>query len=360
VNAPDWLGLTAELVSIPSVSHHEQQITDHIEARLRAVPWLEVHRIGMNVIARTNLGRPVRLILAGHTDTVPVNDNAAPRFEGDRLFGLGSADMKSGLAVFLRVLETVAEPAVDLTGVFYECEEVAAVHNGLPKIFASHPQLLEGDAAILGEPTNAVIEAGCQGTMRLVLTLGGARSHTARPWKGRNAIHRAAEVLERMEAFNAAGGRRPLIDGCEYRESIQAVKIEGGVAGNVVPDQVQVTINHRFAPDRTAAEAEAFVRELIGAEMLADQATLEVVDVAEGTPPSLGHPLLAALQRRVGLPPVAKLGWTDVAFFTKHGIPATNFGPGDPTIAHTKDEFVPLADLERAGSALLSLVQEGV
>jgi succinyl-diaminopimelate desuccinylase len=363
-NSVDWLEATARLVNIPSVSHEEGPLVDHIEQRLRAVPWLEVHRIGMNVIARTNFGRPQRLILAGHTDTVPVNQNAVariePRVDGDVLFGLGSADMKSGLAVFLHLLETIDEPAVDLTGVFYECEEVAAIHNGLPKIFASHPELLRGDAAILGEPTNARIEAGCQGTMRVLLTLGGARAHTARPWMGRNAIHRAAAVIASFETWTAAGGRQPVIDGCEYREAVQVVKIEGGVAGNVVPDRVVLTINHRFAPDRTPDEATAFLRSLIGESVLSDDALLEVVDLSNGTPPSLTHPLLDGLQRRIGLTPVAKLGWTDVAFFTANGIPATNFGPGDPTVAHTRDEFVPRADLDRAAAVLHDLIQTGV
>lgn len=355
----DLLKATAHLVNIASQSHEEQEITDHIEARLRAVSWLEVHRVGMNVIARTNFGRPMRLILAGHTDTVPANGNATAVIEGDTLHGLGSADMKSGLAVFLHILETVSEPAVDLTGVFYECEEVAAVHNGLPKVFASHPHLLAGDAAILGEPTNARIEAGCQGTMRAVLRLGGAHAHTARPWMGRNAIHRLALVLGRFDAFEAGGGRQPEIDGCVYREAVQAVKVDGGVAGNVVPDRVELTINHRFAPDRTPAEAETFLRSLIGDDVLGDDASLEVVDVANGTPPSLTHPLLAGLQSRIGLDPVAKLGWTDVAFFTANGIPATNFGPGDPTVAHTAGEFVPRADLERVAMVLLDLVMTG-
>jgi succinyl-diaminopimelate desuccinylase len=355
-NPVDLLRATSDLVAIPSESHHEDALADHIEARLRRAPWLEVHRIGKNVVARTNLGRASRLILAGHTDTVPANGNSTPRIVGNELHGLGSADMKGGLAVFLHILETVSEPSVDLTGVFYECEEVAAVHNGLPKIFASHPHLLAGDAAVLGEPTNARIEAGCQGTMRVVLRMGGTRSHTARPWKGRNAIHRLGLVLERINAFEAAGGRQPVIDGCQYREAVQAVKVEGGVAGNVVPDEVLLTINHRFAPDRDAAQAESFLRSLIGDDVLSDDASMDVIDVASGTPPSLTHPLLAGLQARIGLEPVAKLGWTDVAFFTANGIPATNFGPGDPTIAHTAGELVTRSDLDRALSVLTDLV----
>ena len=328
-------------------------MVDHLEARLRAVPWLRTERVGMNLVARTELGRAMRLILAGHTDTVPVNDNAEARIDGDVLHGLGSADMKGGLAVFMHLAETVPEPSVDLTFVFYECEEVAARFNGLTKLFDLRPDLLAGDAAILGEPTSALIEAGCQGTMRLELHLGGERAHTARPWMGRNAIHRMAEVLDVLSHY---GERRPVIDGCEYREAIQAVKVEGGVAGNVVPDAATLTINHRFAPDRTVAEAEAHVRALLGDALLGDDATLCVVDTAAGAMPSLTHPLLARLGELVGAPPKAKLGWTDVAFFAEHGIPAVNFGPGDPTIAHTRDELVHRHEIDSVAAVLRSLM----
>jgi succinyl-diaminopimelate desuccinylase len=351
--AVDLLAATAALVNIASESHREREIADHIEARLRAVPWLTVDRVGDNVVARTTLGRGQRLILAGHTDTVPANNNAQARIDGDVLHGLGSADMKGGLAVFLHLAETVSTPSVDVTYVFYVCEEVASVHNGLRDLFAQRRSLLDGDAAILGEPTNAIIEAGCQGTMRVRLTLGGKRSHSARPWIGRNAIHRVGPVLERL---HTATHREPVIDGCRYREAMQAVAIEGGVAGNVVPDRVTLTINHRFAPDLDRSGAEAQVRALIGDEILGDDATFEVVDVAEGAPPGLTHPLLARLRDLVGEAPIAKLGWTDVAFFAAHGIPAVNFGSGDPTIAHTAGEFVPRADIERVASVLLDLI----
>jgi succinyl-diaminopimelate desuccinylase len=350
----DLVEATQRLVAIPSVSHEEELITAHIEERLRAVSWLDVTRVGNSLVARTQLGRPSRLILAGHTDTVPVNGNAVPRREGNRLHGLGTADMKSGLAVFLYLAETMADPSCDLTFVFYECEEVASVHNGLRRLLAERPELLQGDAAILGEPTCALLEAGCQGSMRLRLTLGGARAHTARPWMGRNAVHRLAPVLAGLAGY---AERRPMIDGCEYREALSAVGVDGGVAGNVVPDRVVLTLNHRFAPDRNAVAAEEHVRGVLGAELLADDATLEVVDVAEGALPSLGHPLLARLAAEVGAPPRAKLGWTDVAFFAAHGVPAVNFGPGDPTIAHTAGEFVDGHEIDAVCSALVAVMR---
>jgi succinyl-diaminopimelate desuccinylase len=347
----DLLQVAAELVAIPSVSRAEAPLADHVETRLRACPWLEVHRVGDNVVARTELGRPLRLVLAGHLDTVPGNDNLEPRIEGDRLYGLGACDMKGGLAAYLHVATSVAEPAVDVTYVFYAGEEVAAEHNGLRMLFADRPEIVHGDCALIGEPTSARLEAGCQGTMRARVSYAGARAHTARPWMGRNAIHRLGTVLCTLSAYE---GRRPVIDGCEYREAIQAVAVEGGVAGNVVPDRAVLTVNHRFAPDRTPAEAEAHLRDVIG-----PCDGFEVVDVAIAARPDLTHPLLAALVERNGLDVVAKLGWTDVARFAEHGIPAANFGAGDASIAHTKDEFVLRSEIDTVARCLTDLLVNG-
>ena len=351
----DLLGLTAELVAIGSESHAEAAIVAHLAAELDAVPWLETERVGDNLVARTHLGRPARVLLAGHTDTVPANGNAQPRVEGDVLWGLGAADMKAGLAVMLELARTVAEPAVDVTYAFYAGEEVAAAHNGLGHLFRDRPDLLEADVALLGEPTDAAVEAGCQGTLRLEVTLGGIRAHTARPWMGRNAIHRLGRVLAAVEARPE---REPEIDGCRFREALQAVAVTGGVAGNVVPDRASVTLNHRFAPDRSPAEAEASVRALL-APFLEDGDQVEVVDVAGGALPSLDHPILRALVDRNGLIVRAKLGWTDVARFAAHGIPATNFGPGDPTIAHSADERVERGPIERCFAAVDGLLRAG-
>ena len=352
---PDLLELTAELVDIPSESHDERVITDHVERFLAAqAPWLELTRHGQNLVARTHLGRRHRLLIAGHTDTVPINANLPSRLEGDVLHGCGTSDMKSGLAVMLAVAAEVREPAVDLSFVFYEAEEVSAVHNGLGRLFRERPDLVAGDVALLGEPTDGVIEAGCQGTMRAEVTYAGARAHTARPWMGRNAIHRAADVLGRLAAYVE---RRPVLDGCEYREALQAVRIDGGVAGNVVPDRCVLVLNHRFAPDRTPEQAEAHVRAVVGA--LDEGDDFAVTDLANGAAPSLEHPLLAALIERNSLPVRAKLGWTDVARFAAHGIPAANFGPGDATLAHTRDERVERGPVERTFAALVDLVAHG-
>ncbi len=351
----DLLGLTAELVTIPSVSRDEGAIVDWLTAHLVEVPWLELTRVGDNLVARTTLGRPLRLILAGHTDTVAPNGNTEAVIDGDRLSGLGATDMKGGIAVMVELARTVADPSVDVTYVFYAREEVAAAESGLLELHQERPDLLVGDAVILGEPTSSVIEAGCQGTMRIRITLAGERAHTARPWIGRNAVHRAGPLLT---AIARAPERQPTIQGCTYHEALQVVRVEGGVANNVVPDHVEILLNHRFAPDRTPAEAEAHVQSVVEPWLEAGD-TFEVVDLAAAAAPGLDHPLLAALQGRHGLAVNAKLGWTDVARFSGLGLPAVNFGPGDATIAHTAGEFVTRSDLEAAFAALDDLLRQG-
>lgn len=347
----DLLARTAELVDIASPSLAEGPFADLVEGWLREVPWLIVDRHGDNVVARTDLGRDQRLVLAGHLDTVPANGNDVARLDGDTLWGLGSADMKGGLAVFLELARTVEAPTCDLTYVFYAAEEIAAEHSGLLQLFGERPELVAADAAILGEPTDGWIEAGCQGTARVRLTLTGTRAHTARPWKGRNAIHRLGPILEAIAAYEA---REPTIDGCTYREAVQAVFVEGGVAGNVVPDEAVLTVNLRIAPDRTVDEAVDAFRSLV-APWVVDGDGFEVVDRSEPAPPSLTHPLLAPLVV-AGTPVRAKLGWTDVARFAEHGIPAINFGPGDSSVAHTRDEHVTRDSIERVHAALHALL----
>ena len=356
MSSTDLLALTAELVDIPSESFNEAAIVSEIEARLCGVPWLDVERVGDNLVARTSLGRRHRLVLAGHTDTVPANGNAAARIDGDVLWGLGAADMKGGIAVLLDLASTVADPAVDVTYVFYAREEVAAAHSGLLELASARPDLLAGDAAILGEPTGGDVEAGCQGTMRLEVTVRGVRAHSARPWMGRNAIHRLGRVLALVESFPE---RRPVLDGCEFREALQAVAVSGGVAGNVVPDVASVTLNHRFAPDRTPSEAEGVVRALL-APVLEDGDDVTVVDCAAGAAPGLTNPLLASLLARHHLEVRAKLGWTDVARFAALGVPACNLGPGDATLAHTADERVTRRSLDRAHAVLGEVLRDGV
>lgn len=351
----DLLAVAAALVDVPSESHREAAIADLIEADLRRAAHLSVERVGDNVVARTRLGHNRRILLAGHTDTVPANGNAQARVEGDVLHGLGAADMKGGVAVMLTLARSVVAPAVDVSYVFYAREEVAAADNGLLELEAARPELLAADVAVLGEPTAAVVEAGCQGTMRVEVTLTGERAHTARAWMGRNAVHRLAEVLAAVCSYEP---RRPVVDGCEYREALQAVAVSGGVAGNVVPDRATLTLNHRFAPDRTPEQAEEHVRSLLSGVLEATD-TVELTDMAAAALPGLGDPLLAALVERSGSPVRAKLGWTDAAFFSARNVPASNFGPGDPRLAHTAGEHVHRDELVSVHSVLEGLLIDG-
>lgn len=345
--------LTCELVDIASESFAEQVLVERLESELRSLPHLTVTRVGDNVVARTDFGRARRLVLGGHTDTVPANDNFPGRVDADVLWGVGSADMKGGLALILMAARTFVDPPIDLTFVFYAREEVAAIHSGLAELFDRAPELLAGDAALLFEPTDGGVEAGCQGSIRVDVTLRGERAHIARAWMGRNAVHRAGELLVALDRYEP---RTPEILGCRFHEALLAVGINGGVSGNVVPDEVRVQVAHRFAPDRTAVEAEAHLRQFL-APFLEPNDVVEVVDVAIAAPPAVDHPLIATLISSNRLTVTAKLGWTDVARFAAHGIPAANFGPGDPTIAHTAGEHVTRESVERSWAALCTLIE---
>jgi succinyl-diaminopimelate desuccinylase len=341
--ASDPVELTAALVDVPSVSGDEARIADLVERSLKEQTALEVTRSGNTVLARTNLGRPTRVVLAGHLDTVPINDNMPSRLENGVLHGCGTVDMKGGDAVMLHLAATIQDPRHDLTFIFYDCEEVDAVRNGLGRIEREMPAWLNGDLAIVCEPSNGVIEAGCQGTMRVDVRTKGVRAHPARSWMGVNAIHAMGEALRRLEAYES---RQVEIDGCLYREGMLAVKISGGVAGNVVPDEAVLQVNHRFAPDRTPEQAEQHLRELFEGYDVA------VTDVSAGALPGLGAPTTQELVEAAGGTPVAKLGWTDVARFAALGMPAVNYGPGDPLLAHTQQENVPVHQIQQCADVL--------
>ena len=338
--------LAAQLVDLPSVSFDESAIADAVFDALISLPHLTVQRVRNCVIASTRLGRDSRVVLAGHLDTVPAAGNESARLDEQTktLFGLGSCDMKGGVAVMLRVLAAASNPRRDITAIFYDCEEVASEHNGLGLIAREHPELLTCDVAILLEPSNAGIEAGCQGTLRAIVSTSGKRAHTARAWRGENAIHAAGEVLLRLSKYEP---RKPVIDGLQFHEGLQAVGINGGVAGNVVPDACEVTVNFRFAPDRTAEQAQAHVRDVFAGF------DVEFTDCAAGAAPGLSQPGLVELIDKVGGTVQPKLGWTDVARFSALGVPAVNFGPGDPALAHSPDEHVSCEQIERCEHVLV-------
>lgn len=342
----DPIELTAALVDIPSESRDEARLADEVEAALRAQALgFEIVRNGNAVLARTHRQRPTRVLLAGHLDTVPVAENLPSHRRNGDLYGCGTADMKSGDAVFLHLAATVADPAHDLTLVLYDCEEIDAAANGLGRIQRELPDWLSADVAILGEPTAGYIEAGCQGTLRVVISATGTRAHSARAWLGDNAIHKVGAVLDRLASYSA---RIVDIDGCAYREGLSAVRIDGGVAGNVIPDAASVTVNFRFAPDRSVEAALQHVHEVFDGLDVG----IEMTDSAAGALPGLSQPAAKALVEAAGGRVRAKYGWTDVARFAALGIPAVNFGPGDPNLAHTRDERVPVANITAAAEML--------
>ncbi|ROS76935.1 succinyl-diaminopimelate desuccinylase [Cellulomonas sp. PhB143] len=349
----DLVRLWRAVCDVPSVSGDETALADLVEDALRAAPHLDVVRDADALVARTDLGREHRVVVAGHLDTVPLTDppNLPTRLEGEGddavLWGRGTVDMLGGLAVQLALAVALDAPAKDVTWVFYDHEEVQADLNGLGRLVRHRPELLAGDLAILGEATNAGIEGGCKGTLRAEVTTRGVAAHSGRPWAGRNAVHAAAEVLGRLAAYRA---REVDVDGLVYREGMSAVRIAGGTANNVVPDRCTVTVNYRFAPSITVAEAEAHVRELF------DGYDVVVTDAAPGARPGLDSPLArdfaATVLGLTGVEPAAKQGWTDVARFSALGVPAVNFGPGDPLLAHKDDERCPVADVRTCYAAL--------
>ncbi len=339
----DPADLTAALIDVPSVSGEEGPLADLIERALRAPGRYRLDRLGNTVMARTDHGHPSRVVLAGHIDTVPIADNVPSRWEGDEIFGCGATDMKSGDAMLLHLAGTVDRPSKDVTYIFYECEEVEHDRNGLTRVQAERPDWLAADLAILAEPTNGKVEAGCQGTMTAVVSTYGLRAHSARSWLGANAIHAAAPVLQRLAEYRP---RTVELDGCLYREGLSAVGIAGGVARNIIPDRCEITVNFRFAPDRGIDSARAELLEVF------DGYRLVVTDAAPAALPGLAAPAAAEFVAAAGGHAVAKHGWTDVARFAALGIPAVNYGPGDPGLAHTPGEHVSATQIRRMTSVL--------
>ena len=345
----DVVELTRQICDIESVSGNETELADAIQAALSAYAHLEVLRDGDAVVARTNLGRASRVVIAGHIDTVPVADNLPVKFlpmEREQvLWGRGTVDMKAGVAVQLKLAATVAEPNTDVTWIFYDHEEVEASKNGLGRLARNHPELLNASFAVLCEPTGAQVEGGCNGTMRIEIKTHGVKAHSARPWMGKNAIHATAEILTLLANHKTDEVE---VDGLVYRESLNAVLISGGIATNVIPDAATITVNYRFAPSKSVAQAEAHLREIFAGF------DLTVTDSAAGARPGLDRPEAIRFVEATGTTAKPKYGWTDVARFSDLGVPAVNYGPGDPSKAHADDENVPVSQIYACESGLRS------
>ena len=345
----DVVELTRQICDIESVSGNETELADAIQAALSAYDHLEVLRDGDAVVARTNLGRASRVVIAGHIDTVPVADNLPVKFlpmEREQvLWGRGTVDMKAGVAVQLKLAATVAEPNTDVTWIFYDHEEVEASKNGLGRLARNHPELLNASFAVLCEPTGAQVEGGCNGTMRIEIKTHGVKAHSARPWMGKNAIHATAEILTILANHKTDEVE---VDGLVYRESLNAVLISGGIATNVIPDAATITVNYRFSPSKSVAQAEAHLREIFAGF------DLTVTDSAAGARPGLDRPEAIRFVEATGTTAKPKYGWTDVARFSDLGVPAVNYGPGDPSKAHADDENVPVSQIYACESGLRS------
>ncbi|WP_100811409.1 MULTISPECIES: succinyl-diaminopimelate desuccinylase [unclassified Microbacterium] len=339
--------LTRVLCDIPSVSGDETPLADAIQAAVSALSHLEVIRDGDTIVARTMLGRDQRVVIAGHIDTVPINDNLPTRdvvVDGEAcIWGRGTVDMKAGVAVQLVLAAELVAPRADITWMWYDHEEVDSNLNGLKRLAEHRPDLFAADFAILGEPSGGQVEGGCNGTLRALVRTHGMRAHSARSWVGENAIHQAAPILERLSQYRA---QTITVEGLDYREGLNAVAISGGIAGNVIPDLCEVEVNFRFAPSRSESEAEQHVRDVFaGFEV-------EIVDLAPGARPGLDAPLAREFVAAVGAEPRPKYGWTDVARFSALGVPAVNYGPGDPQLAHHDEERVPIAQIDAVARGL--------
>jgi len=343
----DVVALAATICDVPSVSGGEGPLADAVEEALRTVAGLEVLRDGDTVVARTHQGHGRRVVVAGHLDTVPIQGNLPTRLVGDELWGRGTVDMKGGVAVALHLAATLAAPTRDVTWVFYDHEEVEAERNGLGRVARAHPEWLAADFAILGEPTGAAIEGGCNGTLRVELRTRGRTAHSARAWRGVNAVHAAAPILQRLSEYRPAAVE---VDSLVYQEGLNAVAIRGGIAANMIPDECVVTLDYRFAPDATVDQAIAHVRGVF------PEFDLTVLDGSAGARPGLDDPavadFVAAVAALTGGGVAAKYGWTDVARFAELGIPAVNFGPGDALLAHADDERCPTSQIRACADAL--------
>ena len=296
----DVAALTATLLDVRSVSGEEGPLADAVEQALRALGGLEVRRFGDAVVARTALGRPTRVILAGHLDTVPLPTVPGSRgtvpsaWDGDVLYGRGAVDMKSGVAVQLALAGRFGRadgptPVHDVTWVFYDHEEVSSDLSGLARVARQAPELLEGDFAVLLEPTDGVVEGGCNGTCRYRVTFSGVAAHSGRAWRGDNAIHKLAPVLTALAAYEPA---TVTVEGLEYREGLHAIRVTGGVAGNVIPDEASVDLNYRFAPDKTLEQAHAHVRAVLEGAGVDWDAQVRIDDASPAARPGLDLSLI--------------------------------------------------------------------
>jgi succinyl-diaminopimelate desuccinylase len=340
VSTPEVAARTLQLVDVPSESRHEAALVALVRGLVAREP---IYDDG-EVLLYGDPGAPV--VLAGHLDTVPAQDNLPGRIDGGAVHGLGASDMKGGVAVMLELVRA----GVPGRYLFFTREEVALVESPLPALFATG-LLADAQLAVVLEPTDNQLHAGCVGNVQALVTFHGESAHSARPWTGVNAIHelvRGLEELVRLEPLEVE------LDGLVFREVVSAVRVEGGIAANVVPDRASVELNYRYAPGRTREEAEERLRSLV------PHGELEILANSPSAPPALANPLARRLVDLGGLELAPKQAWTPVAQFAEQGTDAVNFGPGATAYAHKRDEQVPVANLERCLETLRAFLLDTV
>jgi succinyl-diaminopimelate desuccinylase len=339
---------TLELVDIPSESRHEVAVTAYVQ---EAVPLELLFSDGESLLYAKRVGKPL-VLLAGHTDTVPAQGNLPARVEDDAIVGLGASDMKGGLGVMIELARWAdgVDLAYDLGLLFFPREELGPAENPLPGVFARAPIVDESTLVICLEPTDNTLQLGCLGNLVARVTFEGRSAHSARPWLGVNAIKVAFDGLQTVLD---AQPRDVDVDGLVFREVISATQINGGIAANVIPARVDVILNFRYAPDRSPAEAETRVRELVGRD----------VEILSNSPPAhvaLRSPAVEKLRAAGGFEVQPKQAWTNVADFAARGLDAVNLGPGGTRYAHAVDERVEISELERTFAALQRFLLDSV
>jgi succinyl-diaminopimelate desuccinylase len=345
--------LALELVNIASVSRHEQEVTSWIAGRVGRLRAVRIVYRQSDAIIFGPPGRP-DVILAGHSDTVPAQDNLPGRLENGQVHGLGSSDMKGSLAVMLCLAEELDRLPVNLNPLFviFGREELPLSESVLSGLFDACPSMLEASLAVVMEPTDNVLQAGCLGNIKASLVFRGVAAHSARPWLGVNAIH---EAIRGLRPLVNAEPEDVVLDGLTFREVVGVTEISGGIANNVIPDTVVCGLNFRYAGHRTPAEAETRLRELVGSA-----GELKVLSNAPSAPVATDNPLLRRLQTAGDLRIEPKQAWTPVAEFAGRGIAAINFGPGTPELAHRRDERISVNAMLDSLSILRRFLGAGV
>lgn len=347
--------LTKDLIQINSVSGNEKQLVDKLENHLKSFSHLKLTRISNTLVAECKKPETAQIILAGHVDTVPPASNETVKIVGNTLYGLGACDMKGGIAVMIKLAESAKDFNVSTRFIFYESEEVEINKNGLQLLSRRQPELLKADGAILLEPTNSQLELGCQGVLLFNIQVKGVKAHAARPWKGVNSITRAPKIIESVKSFPK---KKVMLEGVCYKESLEPVKFNSGSATNVIPDLAEITLSYRFAPDKSAdiAQAEIFSHfKHVLDNSLGDN--IVILEARNGAYPASKSGIFKQLFELTSNKVSAKLGWTDVAFFSENQTVAVNFGPGDPQLAHSPDEKLEKGELEQSYKILTQFLK---